>query len=174
MRFELLLVPALVASAPVLAEQYLSVEEAQALIFPGETHTPGDFVLSDAQIAALTHATRAPLPRRSVKVWRTSSGGWFFLDQVIVRGDRITYALGLGQDGSIKGLEILACLQLYDGIRRPQWRAQFVGRRYGRADLLDQIGSVSGSTLSTNSITAGVKRLLATHALFLAPTATAG
>ncbi|HEY4368949.1 MAG TPA: FMN-binding protein [Steroidobacteraceae bacterium] len=171
MRFELLFLPALVVSAPSLAEEYLSVAQAQALIFPGATFSSADFVMSDEQIAALTKETGGSLTRRQVKVWRASTGGWFFLDQVIVRDDRVTYALGLSDDGAVKGLEILACMQLYDGIRRPEWRAQFVGKRYGKVDMLDQISTISGSTLSTNHITAGVKRLLATFALFLGPKA---
>lgn len=169
MRYEFLFLPALVVSAPALAEEYLSVAQAQALIFPNATLTPGDFVLSDAQIATLVKETGAPLSRRQVKAWQASTGGWFFLDQVIVRGDRITYALGVDADGAIKGVEILACLQLYDGIRRLQWRTQFVGKRYGKIDMLDQISTISGSTLSTTQITAAVKRMLATYALFLAP-----
>jgi hypothetical protein len=169
MRFELLFLPAIAVSAPVFAEQFLSLEQAQSLIFPNAVLTAADFVLTDAQIAALTNEIRAPLTRRQVKAWRVAGGGWFFLDQAIVRGDRLTYALGLNEDGSIKGVEILACMQEYDGIRRPQWLAQFAGRRYGKADMLNQIRTISGSTLSTTSITAGVKRMLATHALFLAP-----
>jgi hypothetical protein len=168
MRFELLFIPAVVASAPVFAEDYLTLEQAQALIFPGATFTASDFVLDDQQIAALVKETRMPLSRRQVRLWKASTGGWFFLDHVIVRGDRIVYAVGLNSSGAIQGLEILACLQLYDGIRRPGWRAQFVGKDYGKTAMLDQISTVSGSTLSNNHITAGVKRMLATHALFLA------
>lgn len=169
MRFELLFLPALVVSAPALGEEYLSVAEAQALIFPNASFTPGDFVLTDAQMAALVKATGAPLMRRQVKAWQVSTGGWFFLDQLIIKGDRVVYAVGLDATGAIKGIEILACLQLYDGIRRPQWRAQFTGKSYDKVDALNHISSISGSTLSTSQITQGVKRLLATHALFLAP-----
>lgn len=168
MKFELLFVPALFAAAPSFSEEYLTVPEAQALIFPGETLSTADFVLDDAQIAALGKMASGPLPRRQVRVWRASSGGWFFLDQVIIKGDRIIFAVGLDASGAVKGVEILACLELYDGIRRAEWRGQFLGKTHGRTELLDQIKSVSGSTLSTNAITTSVKRILATHVLFLA------
>jgi hypothetical protein len=165
----LLCVPAIIASAPVLAEDFLTLQQAQALIFPGAQFTPSDFVLSDDQIAQLLKQTEAPLFRRQVKVWRVSTGGWFFLDQVIGRDDRITYAVGLDRTGAVKGVEILTCLQKYDGIRRPDWLAQFVGKQYSNeSDLLNQIATISGSTLSTTHITEGVKRLLATYALFMA------
>lgn len=171
MRFEVLFYPisALVASYPVFAEDYLSLEQAQALIFPSAQLTPHDVILSDDQIGALTREIGHPLPRRQVKVWSTSTGGWFFLDEVFGRDDRITYALGLDEHGVIKGIEILRCLQRYDGIRNPQWRAQFVGKRHTESNLVDQISTISGSTLSTTHVTEGVLRLLAVYARILAP-----
>ena len=168
MRYELLFIPAaVVASASAMAEEYLTVEQAQALIFPGETLVQHHFILTDAQIEALVRQT-GPLARRQVRVWKSSSGGWFFLDHVIVKGDRIVYAVGLDAQGKIKGIEVLACLALYDGIRRGAWRTQFFGTAHGSAAKLDHIKAVSGSTLSCNNITTGIKRMLAIHALFLA------
>ncbi len=168
MRFQYLCVPVIVAAAPVHADDFLTLQQAQALIFPGAAFTPQDLVLSDEQIAQLIKETQAPIWRRQVKVWRTSTGGWFFLDQVIGRDDRITYAVGLDSSGAVKGVEILTCLQKYDGIRRPDWLALFVGKHYGPSDLLNQVATISGSTLSTTHITEGVKRVLATYALFMA------
>ena len=168
MRYQFLFVPAIVAAAPVYAEDFLTLQQAQTLIFPGAEFTPKDFVLSDEQIAQLIRETQAPIWRRQVKVWRTSTGGWFFLDQVIGRDDRITYAVGLDSSGGVKGVEILTCLQKYDGIRRADWLAQFAGKHYTQSDLLNQIATISGSTLSTTHITEGVKRVLATYALFMA------
>lgn len=125
-------------------------------------------MLNDDQIAQLIKETQAPIWRRQIKVWRSSTGGWFFLDQVIGRDDRITYAVGLDSSGGVKGVEILTCLQKYDGIRRADWLGQFAGKRYSKSDLMNQIPTISGSTLSTTHITEGVKRVLATYALFMA------
>jgi hypothetical protein len=171
MRFEFLFAaPAIVvACAPAFAEDFLTVSQAQAQIFSAAEFTPADFVLSDDQITALMQTVPGRIWRRQVKAWRVSTGGWFFVDQVIGRDDRITYALGIGKDGAVKGVEILTCLQKYDGIRKPEWRAQFAGRHFGKLDLQDQISTISGSTLSTTHITEGVQRMLATYALFLAP-----
>lgn len=167
MRHELLFIPAIVLSAPALADEYLTLAQAQAQIFPGQTLTESHFVLDDGQIAALVKQTGAPIARRQVRVWKVSDGGWFFLDHVIVRGDRIVFAVGLDARGAVQGIEILACLPLYNGIRQPGWRTQFIGKDHTKAQSLDHIKSVSGSTLSSNNITLGVKRMLATHALFL-------
>lgn len=171
MRFEFIcLAPmAIVASSPVLAEDFLSVEQAQQLIFPGATLTPADFVLTDAQLGVLGSKISTRVWRRQVKAWRASTGGWFFIDQVIGRDDRITYAVGIDGDGAVRGVEILTCLPKYDAIRRPEWRSQFAGRRYGKLDMLDQISTVSGATMSTTHIAEGVQRMLATYALFVAP-----
>lgn len=159
---------AIVAAAPVLADDFLSVEQAQQLMFPGAQFVAADFVLSDAQLELLKTKISTRVWRRQVKAWRVSSGGWFFLDQVIGRDDRITYAIGLDKDGAVRGVEILTCLPKYDAIRRPEWRAQFTGRRYGKLDMLDQISTISGATMSTTHITEGVQRMLATYALFVA------
>jgi FMN-binding domain len=171
MRFEFFFaVPAIVvACTPAFSEDFLTVSQAQTLMFSAAQFTPSDFVLSDEQITVLMQSVPGRLWRRQIKAWRVSTGGWFFVDQVIGRDDRITYALGLDKDGAVKGVEILTCLQKYDGIRKPEWRAQFVGRRFGKLDLVDQISTISGSTLSTTHITEGVQRMLATYALFLAP-----
>jgi len=172
MRLQFLLLPAaIITSAPAFAENYLTVPQAQALIFPGAKFTPADFDLDDGQIVALMNDSQVPLWRRKVKAWKVSTGGWFFLDQVIGLEDHITYALGVDKDGAVKGIEILTCLELYGGIRKPEWRAQFLGKRHGKIDLLDQIALISGSSLSTAHVAEGVKRLLATYALFLAPKA---
>jgi hypothetical protein len=168
MRYELLFIPAIAVSASSMADEYLTIEQAQALIFPGETFVQSHFVLDDAQIAALVRATGAPLARRQVRLWKTSAGGWFFLDHVIVKGDRIVYAVGLNAAGAVQGVEILACLALYDGIRRGAWRTQFVGKSNADAAHLEHIKGVSGSTLSSNNIKSGIKRVLAVHELFLA------
>jgi hypothetical protein len=173
MRYELLFIPAVVVSAPALADEYLTVEQAQALIFPGQTLVDSHFVLTDEQISALVKETGAPIARRQVRVWKVSDGGWFFLDHVIVKGDRIVYAVGLDARGAVQGIEVLACLPLYNGIRQPAWRTQFVGKDHAKTRALDNIKSVSGSTLSSNNITQGVKRILATQALFLSSSAAA-
>jgi Na+-transporting NADH:ubiquinone oxidoreductase subunit NqrC len=71
----------------------------------------------------------------------------------------------------VKDVEILDYRETYgDQVRHPEWRAQFVGRRHGaKLKLTDDIKNISGATLSCLHVTDGVKRLLATHALVLAP-----
>jgi hypothetical protein len=168
----LLLPPAYVASAlaamPVAATNYLALGEAQQLIFPGAEFTPADLTLSDEQAEQLGRVSGTTVYRNTVKAWKVSTGGWFFLDQVPGRDDRITYALGLNPDGSVKALEVMVCVSEYDQVRG-DWRRHLVGRRFSRVHLGTEVPNISGSTLSVAHLADGVTRLLATHALFLAP-----
>jgi hypothetical protein len=171
MRYEFLMVPmAAVVGSAAHAESFLTVEDAQQLIFPGARFTAADFTLSESQVAQLIEVSQATVFHSRVKAWRVSSGGWFFLDQVVGRDDRVTYAVGLDPQGAIKGVEILVCLPNYGKVREPKWREQFRGKRYGGGgDLLAEVSNISGETLTAGHVTEGVKRILATHALFLAP-----
>ncbi len=160
---------ALVASAPAIADNPANLAEAQALMFPGAQFIPVPLTLSAAQIATLESRSHTTVFRAEVKVWKVSSGGWFFLDQVLGKDDRVTYALALDEAGAVKDVEILTCTEEYCGIRTASWRAQFRGRTASGGDLADDLQIVSGATLSSNHVAEGVKRLLATYALFLAP-----
>lgn len=171
--FRFVMVPAAVLtasslSAPAAAATFLSLEEAQQLIFPGARFAPADLALTDEQANVVSRMSGVTVYRNQVKMWKVSGGGWFFLDQVPGRDDRITYALGLNPDGSIKAIEILVCDAGYTQVRGA-WRRNFVGRRHARVHLSKEIPNISGSTLSVAHISDGVTKLLAIHALYVAP-----
>jgi hypothetical protein len=171
MQFKFLLFPAaLYASASAEAQSFMTVEQAQAALFPGATLTPADFTLTEAEVDELIRVSRATVHRSRVKVWKASTGGWFVLDQVFGRDDRITYAIGLDAGGAVTGIEILICAPGYEGVREAPWRDQFVGAEFkDEAALPSRIANISGTTLSVEHITEGVRRVLATYALFIAP-----
>ncbi len=129
------------------AAVYLSVEQAQQAIFPGARFTMEALALPDA-------AHR--------KLWRVSEGGWFIVDAVLGKHELITYAVGLGADGSVRGVEILEYLESYGyQIRDTAWRRQFAGKTARDPLKLDQdIRNISGATLSCRHVTDGIKRLL--------------
>jgi hypothetical protein len=168
MRSQFLLVPAaIVASVAAHAEDYMTVEEAQQAIFPGASFKPADFTMSEDQVDALIKATNATVFRSRVKAWKVSTGGWFFLDQVPGRDDRITYAIGINEDGSLKGIEVLVCLAGWSGVRDSGWRQQFEGKLHrSGANLMSEIANIAGTTLSVEHIVEGVTRMLATHAMY--------
>jgi hypothetical protein len=173
MRSRLLLIPAaaLVVAAPVQATVYLTVTQAQQLMFPGAVLTPAFVTLSADQARAVEHDTGVDVLSRQLRIWRSSTGGWFIADQVVGKHDFIPIALALDADGAVKDVEILEYRETYgDQVRNAAWRAQFTGKTQAATLTLGKdIRNISGATLSCRHITDGVKRLLATWALVVAP-----
>ena len=167
----LLLSVAIAATAPAAgvgpaqAKQFLDLPAAQAVAFPDAQFTPHHFTLDRDQVAKVIGDSRAPVINTDVKVWKVSTGGWFFLDQVYGLDDRITYALALDETGAVTRIEILECAEGYEAVRDQEWLSGFYGARYSTSKF--DVESISGSSLSSEHIKGGVKRLLSTHALFL-------
>lgn len=169
-RFILHPLSALTLIQPVHAEIYLSVEQAQKLMFPGATFAQAFVNLTDAQVSAIEHDSGVNVRDKTVRVWRASTGGWFIADEVVGKHEFIPFALALDSNGAVKGVEILEYREAYGGdIRNPAWRAQFTGKAHGATLALGaDIKNISGATLSSKHITDGVKRLLATYAVAIA------
>ena len=169
------LVPAaLVAAAPVGATQYLKVEDAQKLAFPqADAFAPFDHAPTPEQRAAIDQAAHARATAGDPVIWRVSAGGqlagWFIVDNVIGKVERITYALALGSDGAVRSIEILEYRETHGyEVRNAAWRRQFDGKTAGTSlELGSDIKNISGATLSCRHLTDGVRRLLAMHELVL-------
>jgi hypothetical protein len=128
------------------ATTYLTVAQAQQELFP--------------------NASFAPLEVKGrERVWRSSSGGWFIVDEVLGKHELITYAVGLDAQGAVTGVEILEYRESHGGeIRDPRWRAQFAGKTVRDPLALDRdVRNISGATLSCRHVTDGIKRLLALY-----------
>jgi len=143
--------PAFIATPLVVmpaahATTYLTVEQAQQVLFPGSSFTPVDL-------------------KRKERVWRASNTGWFIVDDVLGKHELITYAVALDTQGRVRGVEILVYRESHGGeIRDPQWRLQFAGKTARDPLALDRdIRNISGATLSCRHVTDGVKRILAMY-----------
>lgn len=158
-------------AAPAAATTYFTLAQAQQKLCPGQALSPVPVTLTPAQAKAVQQASGVRVRERALKVWRAGDGSWFYLDQVLGKHEMITYAVVIDAGGALRGLEILDYRETYgDAIRNPKWRAQFTGKRHGAPLKLDQdIVNLSGATLSSAHVTDGVRRLLATHALVVAP-----
>ena len=172
MKSRFLLVPAyaLVVAAPVQATVYMSVEQAQAVMFPGATLESAFITLTPDQMKAIEKASDVNVLSPNLKVWRASTGGWFIADQVVGKHEFIPFAVAIDEKGAVKSVEILEYRETYgDQVRNAAWRAQFVGKTHDAPlKLGTDIQNISGATLSSRHITDGVKRLLATYALVIA------
>lgn len=166
------LLPATAAlvAAPAMATTYLSVEQAQRVMFPGQAMRPVAITLTPEQVKAVQKASGLRVRDPALKLWQAANGGWLYVDQVLGKHEMITYALAVDAGGAVSGVEILDYRETYGGqVRNPKWRQQFVGKKAGAPLKLDvDIANLSGATLSSAHVTEGVRRLLATHALVVA------
>jgi Na+-translocating ferredoxin:NAD+ oxidoreductase RnfG subunit len=160
---------AVLAYAPAYATTYLTIEQAQAAIFPGAKLTASFIQLTDAQRRAIESRSGVKVREALLKAWRVDGGGWFFVDQVLGKHEFITYGVGLSPDGRVAGIEILEYRESYGyEVRNADWRRQFVGKSSADPLKLDaDIRNISGATLSSKHIADGVRRLVATYEIAL-------
>lgn len=167
----LLSLTALAVSPACYAVQYLSVEQAQALMFPNAVLTPLPMTLMAEQKKTIEARTGTMIRQSELKLWRAATGGYFLVDQVLGKHEFITYAVALDDSGAVRQIEILDYRETHgDEVRRPGWRSQFAGKT--SADTLrvnKDIQNISGATLSCVHITDGVRRLLATYDVAIRP-----
>jgi Na+-translocating ferredoxin:NAD+ oxidoreductase RnfG subunit len=169
----LLLLPLapLALTAPAYAVTYLTVEQAQTLMFEGHSLARDFRTLTAEQMQAIEKDSGVRVTNPNLAAWRDDSGDYFLLDQVIGKHEVINYALALDATGVVRQLEILDYHESYGGeVHLPAWRRQFVGKKHGSPVELDKdIKNISGATLSCSHVTEGVRRLLSTYAIVLAP-----
>jgi len=144
---------------------YLTIEQAQEAIFPGENLSQSFITLTSEQIREIERRSDATVRQKQIKLWKNPKGGFFVVDEVLGKHEFITYAVGLNADGTVKQIEILTYRESYGyEVRNSDWRAQFVGKNASAALKLNKdIKNISGATLSCRHITDGVKRILATY-----------
>ncbi len=153
------------------AETYFTLEQVSHTLLPGQVLQAQPVSLTSEQVAAIEQRSGLKVRQRQLHAWRSDEGSWLLVDRVLGKHDYITYALAVGSDGRVAGLEIMEYLETYGGqVRMPKWRAQFTGKTVDAPLKVDRdIDNISGATLSSVHVTEGVRRLLATHAVALAP-----
>jgi hypothetical protein len=161
-----LMVPTvLAASTSGYATIYLTVEQAQAALFPGVTLAPIPHRLTAGECGTIEKASGVRVRQRELRVWRAPDGGWLIVDEVLGKHEYITYACGIDPGGAVAGIEIMDYRETYGGeVRNTSWRRQFTGKTAAAPLKLDHdIRNISGATLSSRHITDGIKRLLVTY-----------
>lgn len=148
------------------AVDYLSADQAARLMFADADRFESRSLTLDA--AALAQLEAQGVKPRSAQ-WTVRQAfkgstvlGWVVVDEVIGKFELISYAVGLGTDGSIRQVEILSYRESHGHeIRLPAWRRQFVGKSAGAPIKLgDDIANISGATLSCSHVTDGVRRIV--------------
>jgi Na+-translocating ferredoxin:NAD+ oxidoreductase RnfG subunit len=153
--------------APLIAraEIYLSDEQAVQLMFPGEKFTRKELTLTDDQAKKIEDASNETVRNRKLVAWISPKKNIVLVDQVLGKHEFITMAAGIDAEGKIRGVEILEYRETYGGqVRGAEWRKQFVGKdKSSKLKLGDDIKNISGATLSSAHVTAGMRRLVQTY-----------
>jgi Na+-translocating ferredoxin:NAD+ oxidoreductase RnfG subunit len=155
------------ASPQCIAAQYMTLEQAQGLIFAqAQEFVFAPVTLTPDQVERIEHQSGARVRTPQQQVWQARSGGklvgWFILDQVIGKHELITYGLGINLDGSMRQFQIIDYREAYGyQVRNLTWRDQFVGKTAGDPlEVGTDIVNISGATMSCRHVTEGIKRLL--------------
>jgi Na+-translocating ferredoxin:NAD+ oxidoreductase RnfG subunit len=162
----------LIASAQ--AEDYLSIAQAQQLMFPNaKIFLESAINLSNEQLKSIKKIAGVRQRNQVQQAWRAERDGellgWFLVDEVIGKHEFITYGAAISTAGKVLGIEILSYRETHGGqIRNIKWREHFVDKTLSDKFKLNQdIPNISGATLSCRNVTDGVKRLLAIHQIAL-------
>lgn len=158
----------LLAPGGVHAQAYLSREQARAILLPGETQ-PLSLTLTKKQRRQIEQESGVEVPESTLDAWRRSDGSWLIFDTVEGRYEAIDIAVAVDAEGTARGVEILTYREIYGyEVRSPEWRRQFHGKSAQSKLKVDKdIANLSGATISSQSITRGVKRLLHTWKIVL-------
>lgn len=162
------LIASCICASSAFAVDYLSAEQARALLFPAAAQWQDKrFALLPEQLQMV--ARLAGAPARSA-AWAMSQAlddkgkylGSVVVDQVIGKFELITYAVGIDAKGAVTGIEILSYRESHGGeIRLPAWRKQFAGKTLAQPIKVgDDIALISGATLSCSHVTDGVRRIV--------------
>lgn len=167
----LLLIPAaFIVPIKANAIEYLNIEQAKKIIFPGANEFEKiELRLSKQQIEEINEQSPIPLDEAELLIWKVSKDktclGYFVINDVIGKHEYITFAIGLDRNGAILSLEILQYREDHgQEVSREEWRKQFVNKNLNSDFKLDRgITNISGATLSCKHLIAAIQRLLTIH-----------
>lgn len=161
-----LVAPAGMIAIHAYAADYLSVPQAQHMMFPAAT----SFVEQPASVTAAwiksaTGQTTEYLGALHATIWEARQGdavvGWFVTDAVIGKFEKINYAVALAPDGTVQRVEILSYREKHgQQVRARDWLAQFEGKNAATPIRLNQdIRNITDATLSCAHLTDGIRRI---------------
>ena len=152
-------------SGAAYARTYLSIQDAQKLMFPNSKLTRVPVMFTDAQLEVIRDRSGVREPEKGDQIWHAANGGWFMIQQVVGKHEMITYAIGINPDGSVKHIEILEYVESYGyEVAEQNWLKQLYGKTVANNFKLGKdVDSISGATLSCKHLVDGVKRDLVAY-----------
>ena len=178
MKLHALTVVCLLLATGARAEVFHSRESALRLAFPGADRVEErNLFLSAEDAADAGRRAGSPLASRLVTVyvgWKQSAiMGHAFIDTHPVRTLPETVMIVISKDGRVGAVHLLAFHEPPEYGPTPAWLRQFDRRALDSGlSLRGDIAGITGATLTANSITAAVRRTLATYQTELEKTTT--
>ena len=159
-----------------LAEQFLTVGEAQRVLFPKATSFEPQVVRFTAQQeSAIADKIGKKVRNKGHRVWiatrEEATLGVMVVDHVLGKHQLIDYAVAISSEGKVVGVEILEYRESHGGeIRQKRWREQFFGEDAdSELKIHEDIYNISGATISCRNVTEGIRRVLATFEMVIRP-----
>lgn len=161
----------LLCLTPLVAfgQVYLTKDEALAQHFPGASSIDRKTVfLTDLLVDSIQARAKSKVESRVVTYYVGRKGkeilGYAFLETSVVKTMPETFMVVLGQRGNVAAVEMLAFYEPEDYLPPERWLAQFEGKTI-QSDLWLKRGiqNIVGATLSAQSITEGVRKILALY-----------
>jgi len=158
-----------VAIASVNAQVLMKQDEALRLAFPqGEIVERQTLFLTEAQVVEIEKTARSKLESKLVVYYRARKedriSGYAFFETAIVRTKPVTLMALVNPDSTLRLVELLSFYEPHDYLPAPRWLSLFRNRAF--TDHLwpkRDIHNISGATLSVQTITLAVRRMMATY-----------
>jgi len=169
----LVLIPLLRSAPPAQGIVFHARDEALRLAFPDADRTEArDFFLTPGQRAEIEKRARAKLDTDLVTVYLGYRGaslvGYAVFDTHIVRTLPETFLVVLRPEGTVAAVHLLAFYEPLEYAPPERWLKNFSGKASSEElELGRGIAAISGSTLTSRAVAAGVRRALAIYAVLI-------
>lgn len=166
------LLAAVLGNGPAAAEVLATKEQALADAFPEAEVSKETLYFSADEQEAIEQRARAKVDSRLFTVYRARRGGepagYAFIDTRTVRSKPATFLVVLSPDGQVRQVRILAWEEPPKYRPGERWLGQFAERGLSpELGLGGAVQAMGGATLSSRTLTDGVRRALAVHAIKL-------
>lgn len=161
-------------AAPAAAEVLATKDEALSRAFPEADAVDRDTLyLSEEQRARIAERAGAEVDSRLFTVYRAVTDGdpvgYAFIDTRTVRSKPATFLVVLSPEGRVRQVRVLAWEEPPEYQPGERWLGQFEGGELsGDLRLGEAVQAMGGASLSSRTLTDGVRRALAVHAVMLA------
>ncbi|MDP3542578.1 MAG: FMN-binding protein [Elusimicrobiota bacterium] len=162
---------ALLGAAPARARVLMSQKDALAVAFPKAPPERRTAFLTDAQAKAVEQTAQAKL---DTKVWTyyVSGSTTAYFESHLVRTMNETVMIVVGAGGTVAFVEVLSFAEPDDFMASDRWLAQLQGRKLDDELVIRRgLRNITGATLTAESVTRSVRRVLAVHQVLNAPPA---